>query len=762
MEWFKDFPVLIIDDELYSDSAEGNALAEIVNELEKMDYIVKGANTGHDGKMFFLSRANIGCILLDWDLKCDIKDKGEHCDPESLIKFFRERNDKVPIYLLTEKLSVAELPIEVVSNIDGYIWKMEDTPDFIAGRIETALKEYFEFIFPPFFKELVNYVDHYKYAWHTPGHMGGIAFRKTATGRTFFDFFGEDVFRADLSVSVPELGSLMEHSGVVGEAEANAAKVFGADRTYFVTNGTSTANKVVWCGSVVRDDPVLVDRNCHKSLMHAIQMTGARPMYLVPTRNAYGIIGPIKITEFNSDTISDKIKNCPLIEDKADAKLKIAVVTNSTYDGILYNTDIVKEKIKSHVDFMHFDEAWYGYARFNDFYNGYYGMYHENHQPDHPTIFATQSTHKVLAAFSQASMVHTKDGKIKIDHERFNEAFMMHTSTSPQYNIIASLDVAAKMMEGNSGKHVVIDSIDEAIVFRKKMVSVKDEILKKAKKDEYKWWFGVWQPEDSIFKKHTTVELRNNPEFWRLKVKDKWHGFDGLIDDYAMLDPIKVTVLTPGISSDGKIANFGIPASIVSKFLMERGIVVEKTGHYSFLVLFTIGITKGKSGTLLSELFEFKKLYDSNATLNELFPDLVRDYPKVYDGVRIQDFANRMHAHLKSKSITEVLQEVYSKMPEQDMVPAKAFENLVLGKTSHVDLEGLPGKIPAVMLVPYPPGIPVIMPGEKFTNTTKPIIDYLKICEEFDNLYPGFENEIHGVALEEVNGYKKYTVDCMK
>ena len=757
MEWFKDFPVLIIDDELFEDSAEGNALLEIVEGLESLDYDVKGARNIHDGKMLFLSNANIGCVLIDWDLRSANK---KESSPVDLIKFIRGRNDKVPIFLLTEKLSVNEIPIDVISRIEGYIWKMEDTPDFIAGRIETALKQYFDFIFPPFFKELIYYTEEYKYAWHTPGHMGGIAFRKTATGRAFFDYFGEEILRSDLSVSVPELGSLMEHSGVVGEAEANAARVFGADKTYFVTNGTSTANKMVWHGTVIDGDVVLVDRNCHKSLMHAIVMTGARPLYFMPTRNAYGIIGPIHIGEFDESTIREKIKNSPLIKDSENTKVKMAVVTNSTYDGVCYNTHIVKEKLKSQLDFLHFDEAWYGYAKFHPLYKDRFGMCGEHHQKDHPTIFATQSTHKVLAALSQASMVHTKDGKIKLDQERFNEAFMMHTSTSPQYSIIASLDVATKMMEGSPGKCMVEDTMEEAVVFRKKMVKLQEDVHKKVKKKEYDWWFSVWQPDEIV--KHEAEDLLSDSKYWTAKPKDSWHGFDGLGDDYIMLDPIKVTILTPGIKKDGTMMDWGIPASIVTKFLMSRGIVVEKTGHYSFLVLFTIGITKGKSGTMLTELFEFKKLYDANAPMHEVFPELVKEYPERYENMMIQDFVGQMHSELKKENITQVVQDIYAKAPDQVMRPIDAYRNLVRGNTNHVKLKDLPGKIPAVMLVPYPPGIPVIMPGEKFATNSQNIIDYMKTCEEFDNNYPGFENEIHGVMVVEENGRKLYTVDCLK
>lgn len=745
----KNFPVLFIDDELHADNAEGRASRAIIKELKNLDFSVIEALEGSEGLLILSSSANISCIILDWDLKT----KAGEATPLKMIETIREHSEKIPIFLITEKLRVDEIPLDVVGKINGYVWRMEDTPDFIAGRIEQAALAYLEDVLPPFFKELLIYANEFKYAWHTPGHMGGVAFLKSAPGRAFFDFFGENVLRSDLSVSVPELGSLLEHTEVVGKAEDEAAKTFGADKTYFVTNGTSTANKIVFHGCVSRGDVVLVDRNCHKSIMHAIIMTGAIPIYLIPTRNQYGIIGPIHVAEFNQSTINKKIAESPLIKTKV-RKVKHAVVTNSTYDGLCYNAEMIKAKLNNIAENIHFDEAWYGYAKFHHIYDERYGMYEGGHR-NAPPVFATQSTHKVLAAFSQGSMVHARDGKKKIDHDRFNEAFMMHTSTSPQYGIIASLDVAAKMMAAKSGKRLVEDSIEEAIIFRKKMDMVAKETMKSGKfKSGSKWWFKVWQPEK------TKLDIK--AETWVLKAGDKWHGFGGMEKNYIMLDPIKVTILTPGIGEDGKVQKWGIPAGIVSLFLRTRGVVAEKTGFYSLLFLFTMGITKGKSGTLLSELFEFKRLYDKDVYLEEMFPELVKDYPDKYKNVTIQEFCNDMHEHLKNVDIAEITKDVYATMPPQKMIPADTYAEMVKGNVELTDIKGLMNRTCAAMIVPYPPGIPVIMPGEKFTKETKNIIDYLSIYEEFDNRYPGFENEVHGVTVKEDKNKKKtYYMYCL-
>ncbi len=752
----RDFHIVIIDSDMGQNNAPGHGIAEVMERLEEEEFSISTASTARDGIAIFLSHTMCCAILLDWDLTGE--SKGHHAT--NVIDAIRARNDKIPIFIMTSKHTVQEIPTEIMSKVSGYVWILEDTPHFIAGRVEQAATRYIDHLLPPFFEELVHYTYEYKYSWHTPGHSGGLAFLKSPPGHIFFDFMGENTLRSDLSVSVPELGSLMEHSGPVGAAEAAAAKAFGAEQTYFVTNGTSTSNKMVWNGSVVPGDVVLVDRNCHKSIMHAIIMTGAKPVYFIPTRNDYGIIGPIHISEFEPETIRKKIEACPFIEDK-NTPVTLAVVTNSTYDGLCYNTVPIKERLGGLVENLHFDEAWFGYARFHPIYKNHFGMCDEHDPENHPAIFATQSTHKLLASLSQGSMVHVKSGRRKVEFDRFNEAFMMHTSTSPQYGIIASLDVATKMMEGTAGHALVDDSIDEAVIFRKKMVMTAKDTAKIEKDPAKKWWFGIWQP-DKVIAKSDDSSLENRQEHWVLGPKESWHGFANMEPNYIMLDPIKVTVITPGITGDGTMSEFGIPAGLVSRFLWSRGVVVEKTGFYSFLILFSIGITKGKSGTLLAELADFKALHDRNAPLEEVFPDLVEMHPERYAGLGLADFAHEMHEHLVRENITQVSQNVYATLPDQKMIPAKAYEQIVHSNTELVPLSELMGRIPAVMLVPYPPGIPIIMPGEQFNEKAKGIVDYLRVYEDFDNAFPGFETETHGIELKNEGGRVRYYTSCIK
>ena len=434
-------------------------------------------------------------------------------------------------------------PCEALRNLHSILYLYEDTVPFLARQIMRAAEDYLENLLPPFFKALTTHAERSAYSWHTPGHAGGVGFLKSPVGYALHEFFGENTVRSDLSISVPELGSLLDHTGPVKAAEAYAAQVFGADHTYFVTNGTSTANKIVWHSMAGRDDLVIVDRNCHKSLLHSLIMTGATPIYFTPARNDYGIIGPIGLDQFSPEAIKKKIAASPIAR-KAKGNVRIAVVTNSTYDGLCYNAEKIKAEVADQVDALHFDEAWYAYAAFHEFYAGRHAMGVPRGHPraDHTLVFATHSTHKLLAAFSQASMIHIQESeKRKIDTTRFNDAFMMHGSTSPHYGIIASLDVSSAMMEGASGRSIVQETHDEAMHFRRALAAIGGN-FKKAD-----WWFKVWQPDG--------LDLDKAPQTadWVLDPKAAWHGFGKLADDYVMLDPIKVTLLTPGLGKGAKL-----------------------------------------------------------------------------------------------------------------------------------------------------------------------------------------------------------------
>lgn len=744
------FPVLIVHRDIKADTLAGERVRGIAQELSQDGFDILPAIDYAEGRLLASTHHGLACLLIA------AEGAGENThllqNMVELIRLARLRAPHLPIFALGEQVTLENAPADVMSELNqlrGILYLFEDTVPFLARQVARAAHIYLDGLLPPFFKALVQHTAQSNYSWHTPGHGGGVAYRKSPVGLAFHQFFGENTLRSDLSVSVPELGSLLDHTGPLAAAEARAAKNFGADHTFFVINGTSTANKIVWHSVVGRDDLVLVDRNCHKSVVHAIIMTGAIPLYLCPERNELGIIGPIPLSEFSPQSILAKIQANPLARGRMP-KVKLAVVTNSTYDGLCYNAELIKQMLGNSVEVLHFDEAWYAYAAFHDFFAGRYAM-GTSRSEESPLVFSTHSTHKLLAAFSQASMIHVQDGGARqLDRDRFNEAFMMHISTSPQYSILASLDVASTMMEGPAGYSLMQEMFDEALSFRRAMANLRQHIA-----DE-DWWFSIWQPPQVEGMRQV------NTADWLLRPQADWHGFGDVTDDYVLLDPIKVTLVMPGLSAGGALSEHGVPAAVVSKFLWERGLVVEKTGLYTFLVLFSMGITKGKWSTLLTELLEFKRNYDANTDLLECLPCIAREDLVRYQGLGLRDLCDQLHACYRRNATAKQLKRLFTSLPEVVMKPADAYDRMVRGEVEAVPIDQLLGRTAAVMLVPYPPGIPLVMPGERFTESTRSIIDYLAFAVAFASGFPGFVADVHGLQLQMYEQGGVYTVDCIK
>ena len=744
------FPVLIVHRDIKADTVAGDRVRAIARELELDGFSILSSASSAEGRIVASTHHGLSCILV----AAEGAGENRHLmqDMVELIRVARVRAPDLPIFALGEQVTIENAPVEAMHDLNhlrGILYLYEDTVAFLARQVARAARNYLDGLLPPFFKALVQHTAESNYSWHTPGHGGGVAYRKSPVGQAFHQFFGENTLRSDLSVSVPELGSLLDHTGPLAAAEERAARNFGADHTFFVINGTSTANKIVWHSMVARDDLVLVDRNCHKSILHSIIMTGAIPLYLCPTRNELGIIGPIPLSEFSRESIQAKIDASPLARGR-EPKVKLAVVTNSTYDGLCYNAELIKQTLAGSVEVMHFDEAWFAYAAFHEFYTGRFGM-GTTREEGAPLVFSTHSTHKMLAAFSQASMIHVQDGgERQLDRDRFNDAFMMHISTSPQYGIIASLDVASAMMEGPAGRSLIQETFDEALSFRRALANLRQNL------PASDWWFSIWQPPGA-----EGVEQVASSD-WQLQPNADWHGFGDVADDYVLLDPIKVTLATPGLTADGVLGATGIPAAVVSKFLWERGLVVEKTGLYSFLVLFSMGITKGKWSTLLTELLEFKRSYDGNVALSQSLPSIAAAGGSRYAGMGLRDLCDQLHSCYRDNATAKAMMRMYTVLPEIAMKPADAYDKLVRREIEAVPVAELQGRIAAVMLVPYPPGIPLIMPGERFTPATRSIIDYLEFARTFDRSFPGFDSDVNGLQHQDSPDGRCYTVDCIK
>ena len=752
--------VLLIASEVGgTDSVSDRAMERLVEAIAAEGYEVVRTSTPEDGLSLVTSDPSHSAILLDWDLE------GENQFDEraalKILRAVRRRNKKIPIFLIADRTLVSELPLEVVKQVHEYIHLFGDTPAFIANRVDFDVERYHEQLLPPYFRELKKYTDQGAYSWDAPGHMGGVAYLKHPVGMEFHKFFGENIMRSDLGISTSPLGSWLDHLGPPGESERNAARIFGADWTFYVLGGSSASNQIVGHGVIAQDDMVLADANCHKSISHSLTVTGARPVYFKPTRNGYGMIGLVPIKRFSPENVQALIDRSPFTTGARSRTPTYAVVTNSTYDGLCYNVDRVVEELSKSVPRVHFDEAWYAYAKFHEIYRGRYAMGVRDEMPDRPVIFSTQSTHKMLAAFSMASMVHVKlSPRAPLDYDQFNEAFMMHGSTSPFYPLIASIDVAAAMMDDPAGPTLMSETLQDAISFRKAMSSIAHRL----RKAEQGWFFRLYQPEyvfDPLDGKTYLLEeaadglLTNRSSAWTLKPGEEWHGYqdEDIADDYCMLDPTKVTILSPGVNAQGVFADWGIPAAILTEFLDGRRVEIARTGDYTVLVLFSVGTSKGKWGALLENLFEFKRLYDSEAPLEEALPELVMKYPARYRNVTLKELSDEMHSVMKQLRLPALVNAAADEDFDPVLTPAQTYQKLLRGETEKVRFSEMAGRIAAVMLVPYPPGIPMSMPGERLGNAESPVIKLILAMEEFGKRFPGFERETHGVEVDENGDY---------
>ena len=742
------FPIVIIDEDFRSENASGLGIRVLARAIEAEGIEVLGVTSYGDLSSFAQQQSRASAFILS----IDDEEFGSGSPEEvrsalanlrAFVHEIRFRNAEIPIFLYGETRTSRHIPNDVLRELHGFIHMYEDTPEFIARYVMREARAYLESLSPPFFRALTHYAADGSYSWHCPGHSGGVAFLKSPVGQMFHQFFGENMLRADVCNAVEELGQLLDHTGPVAASERNAARIFHADHLFFVTNGTSTSNKIVWHSTVAPGDIVVVDRNCHKSVIHAIIMTGAIPVFLMPTRNNLGIIGPIPKEEFRWENIRRKIAAHPFAA-TVQGKPRVLTITQSTYDGILYNVEEIKEMLDGRIDTLHFDEAWLPHAAFHDFYGDYHAIGDGRPRCRDSMVISTQSTHKLLAGLSQASQILVQESVTRqLDRDVFNEAYLMHTSTSPQYAIIASCDVAAAMMEPPGGTALVEESIREALDFRRAMRKVDEDW-------GTDWWFKVWGPRD------LSEEGIEERDAWMLRTGEKWHGFGELAEGFNMLDPIKATIITPGLNVDGDFSDdLGIPAAIVTKYLAEHGVIVEKCGLYSFFIMFTIGITKGRWNSMVTELQQFKDDYDKNQPLWRVLPEFCQKYPR-YERRGLRDLCTEIHGIYKANDVARLTTEMYLSDLVPAMRPAEAFARMAHREIDRVPIEELEGRITSVLLTPYPPGIPLLIPGERFNAT---IVRYLCFAREFNDCFPGFETDIHGLVMSDDR--KQYFVDCV-
>ena len=769
MNFFQRFTFLFAAPAFDAEDLEGQRVGEIISAIERLGFQVVKARRIEDAEIAVQTDAAIGCMVVDWGKK------GLEGKTASLINLMRRRGLEMPIVMLVRRKRFEDIPVEVLDFVDGYVFLAEETPEFIAKNLVSRLKQYAETLKTPFFGALVDYAEEGNQLWTCPGHNGGIFYSRSPIGRIFREHLGEAVFRDDLDNSILELGDLLTHEGPALQAQKEAAAIFGAEKTYFVLNGTSSSNKIALSALIAEDDLVLFDRNNHKAAHHgALILGGGIPIFLPTERNAYGLIGPIDWRSLDEAKIREAIRTSPLVNDpeawRAERPFRAAVIEQCTYDGAILSADMVVERIGKLCDYILFDEAWAGFMKFHPLYAGRFAMGLTNLGPEAPGIIATQSTHKQLASFSQASQIHVKDSHNRgqarrIEHRRFNEFFMLYASTSPFYPLFASLDVGAQMMKGRSGEVLWDDTIRLGIELRKKLRAVRREFEEKEADPARRWFFDPFAPDrvaipdaareggvhEAPWENIPTDQLVAHSRFWALAPGEAWHGFSNLAPGQAMTDPNKLTLLTPGFDrKTGAYEAHGVPAPVVAEYLRENRVVAEKNDLNSLLFLLTPGVEASKAGTLVSALVAFKRLHDDNALLEDAIPEFVRRRPGRYRGRRLRDLCGDMHAFFRQANVSALQRAQFraEHIPNIAMAPREAVRALTRNRVDYLPIDQIDGRIATTLFVVYPPGIATIVPGERIDERSRPMLDYLKMFQAAANAFPGFESEIQGLYRE--------------
>lgn len=651
----------------------------------------------------------------------------------------------IPVFAVAD--GTMELP---VGRLHAVIDTNPTNKAFYGRQVDNAAQKYEEKLLPPFFGSLEQYVQAGNLQFDCPGHQGGAFFRRHPAGRAFYDFFGENVFRADLCNADVSMGDLLIHEGAPCAAQKAAAKIYNADKTYFVLNGTSASNKVVLNAVLAPGDLVLFDRNNHKSNHHgALLQAGATPVYLETARNPYGFIGGIDAHCFNEDYLRGLVRE--VAPEKADQKrpFRLAVIQLGTYDGTIYNARQVVDSIGHLCDYILFDSAWVGYEQFIPMMKDCSPLLLEL-GPDDPGIFVTQSVHKQQAGFSQTSQIHKKDSHIKgqdryVPHKRLNNAFMMHASTSPFYPLFAALDVNAKMHEGELGKAFWLDCVKVGIEARKLLLKTCRHIRP----------FVPAVVDGRPWESFDTDEMAQDLKFFDFKPGEKWHAFEGYGEHQYFVDPCKFLLTTPGINTQtGEYEDFGVPATILANYLRENNIIPEKCDLNSILFLMTPAEDMAKMTHLVTQIKRFEDLLEADAPLSEVLPSVYSANEERYRGYTIRQLCQEMHDFYRSRNVKQLQKEMFRKahFPKMAMQPQEAHFEFIRGHVELVPLEKAAGRIAAEGALPYPPGVLCCVPGEVWGDA---VLQYFLALEEGINRMPGFSPELQGVYIQQDDDGRK-------
>lgn len=680
-------------------------------------------------------------------LKIDITNVTDAEIGPLLGNYIHQFRPELDIYYITDS-SLTHLEDSTLKAFRRIFYRMEDIQE-LHLTIISGINERYE---TPFFTALTEYSKKPISVFHALPISRGNSVFKSRWITDFGDFYGRNVFLAETSATNGGLDSLLQPKGPLKKAQDKAAKAYGAEHTFYVTNGTSTANKIVQQALIKPGDVVLVDRDCHKSHHYGLVLAGAFPAYLdsypIEEYSMYGAV-PLRI-----------IKDRLIALSKAGRldKVKMLLLTNCTFDGLVYNVEKVMQEvlaIKPDMVFL-WDEAWFAFASFTYTYKQRTGMYvaqklfhkyrseeykktYKDHianlkpgeipsMPDPEKVkirvYATQSTHKTLSSFRQGSMIQVWDEEYsRRVADNFQEAYMTHTTTSANYQILASLDVGRRQVE-LEGYELVEKSIEMAMVLRSK---VQDH----PKLSKY---FHVLNVKDLIPEAYRQCGLS---EYYT--VKDGWDRMEESWEkDEFVLDPTKVTLSVgkAGITGD----------AFKNSYLMDRfNIQVNKTSRNTVLLMTNIGTTRGSVTFLINALLQIAdELDENNRSLNKReaeiskkqITSLIKDVPP------LPDFSYFHRSFQASPGVPGGnIREAFFLAYEEELC------EYVLLKDCLTELKNNRELVSTSFVIPYPPGFPILVPGQVVSEE---IIRFMIALDV---------KEIHGYRAE--LGLKVFTIEAL-
>lgn len=658
-----------------------------------------------------------------------------------LAAFVLPKADEVAYQKAQELMAKDGLQVPVILVDAGESLSKEE----LQNKVAQAAQQYETENVPGFLRDLINFADEKPVSYTTPGHHNGQFYEKHPAGVVFKKFFGDNMLRADVSDTVAELGDTLTHGGTPLDSEQEAAQAFNADKVYYVTNGTTSSNTICANAVLSEGDLVLFDRNNHKSLYNsALIMTGAKPVYLPTSRNPLGLIGPVISDDLDEEKIRAEIAKVDPERAKAKRPFRMAVLQLETFDGIFYNAKWLLDKIGKLCDYVLFDCAWGGYEQFVNIMKQLSPLQYK-YTADDPGILVTQSIHKQQAGLAQTSQILKKDAHIKgqkryVDHKHFNNAYLKYVTTSYSYPIYASLTVNTALAKGEAPKKWWEEAMKKGIRFRKTL-NQKSKLFKTLNAQE--------------INEKSEQELMDNLSYWKMEETDDWHGFKGIAKDEAIISPLKLTVVCPGINlATGKYEEIGIPGKVIGEYLTEKRIITCKSDLYSTLFLLTPGERDADLEALLTSFLEFEEYYLRDAPLEQVLPRLVKQNPERYQGYTIRQLCQEMHEYYAKNEIYKLQQDLFLKKTFQDyeMTPAEADKLFMKNEGELVDLDEIEGRVALEGALPYPPGVFIVAPGEKWQKID---VDYFKILMGAIDKFPGFDPEIQGVYLDKDTGVTK-------